>query len=308
MDTFLTIITQLVSFFIMLAAGYIAARFSVMSEKFLDGLSGLVMKVLLPIFIFSNAMNGTTRSDLFTSYPILILTFGMYAGLIIVFYLTAKILRLAGDKSHIFQAAFIFGNAGFIGIPLLTAIYPQQGPLYAVLMSLIDQPILWTYGIYLTTPRDETASFNWKKLVNPALAGVLLALILLLCGIKVPSIIETPLLSIGRASTPLSLIYLGGLLFYSSWKNVLREKEMYVGIAVKMLAFPLLFCWIAGILCGNMDMVRSMSIVSGLPTMATIAMFAKSRGGKYGDYALGLVLITTIVSLFTLAAVSWVIF
>lgn len=308
MNPFLTIVVQLVSFFIMLAAGYLAARLKVVTEDFLSGLSGLIMRILLPSLIFANAMNGASRQDLFTCYPVLILTAAMYAGLILIFFLLARILRLPEGKSRIFQAAFIFGNAGFIGIPLLTAIYPQQGSLYVVLMSLIDQPILWTYGLYLTTPRDGSGHFSWKNFINPALGAVLLSVIFLLCGIRLTSMIETPLLSIGKASTPLSLIYLGGLLYYSSWKEVLKQKEIYAGIVVKMLAFPLAYCAAASLVCRSTDMIHAMSLVSGLPTMTTIAMFAQSRDGKYGNYALGIVLITTVISLLTLAAVSRVIF
>ena len=50
-----------------------------------------------------------------------------------------------------------------------------------------------------------------KRFVNPAFVGVMLALILILLGVKVPDIILKPLHTIGNMATPMSLIYLGGL-------------------------------------------------------------------------------------------------
>lgn len=307
MNSFLLIFEQLAAFFLMMLTGYLAARLKIITKSFLDGLSSLVMKILLPVLIFANAMNGTQRSQLIADFPILLMSLVMYLLLIILFGLLARLLRLPKERGQIFQAVFIFGNVGFIGLPLILGISPEQGAIYVALMSIADQGLLWTYGLYLTTPSGENASFSLKNFVNPALGAILLSIILLIPGIHPPAMIENALLTIGRTATPLSLIYLGGLLFFCDWKPVIRQKELYIGIAVKMILFPLAYYAIASRIVPNTDMVNVMTIVAGLPTMATIAMFAQSKK-KDGEYALGIVLISTVASLLTLTLVAYLIF
>ena len=305
MGAFQVIIQQLVSFLIMLVIGYAACRTSVISGNFLDGLSTLILRVLLPINIFANALNGTSRAELLSCWPILLLSVGMYIGLIGVFAAVSRLLVKERGKRRIFEAAMIFGNAGFLGIPLLLALYPDRGPLFIALMSIVDQTMLWTYGAYLTMPEGGSA-IRLKNFINPALCSVFLVLLFLSFDLHLPETIEQPLLTVGKAATPMSLIYIGGLLYYSNWRPILKERELYAGAGIKMLVFPVLYYFIASKFCGDADMVRTLAIVSALPTMTTIAMLAK-KNGEYGDYALGLIIVTTLMSLVTLSVVSYII-
>ncbi len=304
MEQFYIVLNQLILFFILMIIGYIAVRLRVVGEDFLDGLSRLITKILLPLLVFSNAVSGTTRSQLFECYPILLLTLAFYVCIILVCLLLGRILGLKGDKNRVFRAALVFGNAGFIGIPLITSIFPENGPIYIALMSIIDQTFMWTYGLKLTTPESKKQKFNFKNFINPALCAVLLSLILLLLNIHLPDVFVNALSTMGKAATPLSLFYLGGLFYFCNWKSVLKAKELYVGILVKMVAFPLAFYTITSMICPFHEMVQTISIIAALPTMTTTAMFTKSTN-NHEDYAVGFVLITTAASLITLSIVSY---
>lgn len=310
MNSFYIILSQVIQFFIMLSIGYLATRNAIMDKIFLDKLSKLIMRVLIPLLIFANAMHGTSRDLLFASYPILLLSLGMYIALITTFYFAAKIIKLSGETNRVYQASMIFGNAGFIGIPLILALYPDNGAIYIALMSIIDQIFMWTYGLFLTTPKSKMRGFNLKNFANPALYAVALAIICLLIDLHLPNSIEHALLTVGNSATPLSLIYLGGLLYFCNWKPVLRKSELYVGVILKLLVFPLIYFAIASKLCSDSDMVATMTIVSALPTMTIIAMFTQANHDdkQIGDYVLGLVLLTTLFSLVTLSIVSYIIF
>ena len=77
----------------------------------------------------------------------------------------------------------MFGNVGFMGIPIITSIFPQNGILYISVFTIIDQFMLWTLGVKFTTPQGE-GKFNPKKLINPATVAILLAVVLVLIEIK----------------------------------------------------------------------------------------------------------------------------
>ena len=144
MGQFGVMIGQLVGFLIMLMVGYGCVRLRFYGQTALDGMCSLLLNVLIPVLVFSNAVDGADRAQLAANWGVMLLTAVMYALLILVFWLVAKLLRLRGSHSHVFQASLIFGNAGFIGIPLIMALWPQNGAIYVALMSIIDQTLLWT--------------------------------------------------------------------------------------------------------------------------------------------------------------------
>jgi len=307
LEQFTIVLNQLFNFFVMMLIGYAGARLHILDEALLANISRLIIRLILPILIFANGVNQTTRAQLLDCWPILLLTAGMYAGLITLFWLLARLQGLSGDHGKVYRADFIFGNIGFLGLPLIPVIFPQNGAIYLVVMTVIDQIFVWTYGDWLTTPAGGSSRFSFRNFLNPALGAVVLSVILVMAGIRFPAVLCTPLLTVGRSSAPLSLIYLGGLLHFVDWKRPFRTLELYLGVLFKQILYPLAFYFIAGLLCPNQEMVRMMTMISALPTMTTIAMFAASKNNQ-GEYAIGTVLATTIASLFTLSFVSFVIF
>lgn len=349
MAQFDIVLGQLVGFVIMLIVGYICVRLRFYGTTALNGMCSLLLNVLIPVLVFANAVDGTDRAHLAANWGVMLLTALMYGLLIALFWIVARVLRLNGSHSHIFQAAMIFGNAGFIGIPLIMALFPSTGAIFVALMSIVDQALLWTYGVWLCEPVKEEAtepeqqpqeqseqqlhqrsaqqSLNQpshkgfatritgllSRFVNPAFIGVMLALALIIAGIHVPTMILTPLHTIGAMATPMSLIYLGGLFALTQWWHVLRRYELYVGMILKMIAFPLVFH--AGLtaltstiptLPITVDMIETITLIAGLPTMTTIAMFA-GRKDNMPDYAVGMVLVTTLFSLVSLTVVAAVV-
>lgn len=336
MGQFGIVLGQLVGFGIMLAVGYMCVRLKYYGITALNGMCSLLINVLIPVLVFSNAVDGADRGQLAGNWGVMLVTAVMYALLMVVFFLAAKLLRLRGSRGHVFQASMVFGNAGFIGIPLIMALFPRSGAIFVALMSIVDQSLLWTYGVWLCEPvagetsREERpgnpgdlrahAAFGDKvrsllgRFVNPAFIGVMIALALIMLGVRVPDIVLAPLHTIGAMATPMSLIYLGGLFALTKWWHVLRRYELYVGMVLKMIAFPLflfsLLSWLAGALPWlpvTHDMIETITLIAGLPTMTTIAMFC-GRRDNMPDYAVGMVLVTTLFSLVSLTVVSAVVF
>lgn len=293
---------QLIQFFLMLLMGYLLARFKVVQENFLEGLSRIVTKLLLPVFIFYSTYYGNTRKMVVEGMPVLAYAAGMYCVLMVIFFLLAKYLRLQGERKRVYQALFIFGNVGFVGIPLIQALYPDIGMVYIAMFSIIDQLLLWTYGIWLTDSHGG-GKINPRNFINPAVIAILLAVFCILAEVRLPLVLVNTAATVGRASTATCMIYLGALFYFSDLRNVLREKELYIGILVKMIMFPIVF-W--QVLCRtgiNSEMQGTLVLVAGLPTMTVIPMFAKNGGGE-GEYAIGVTMITLAACLVTLPILS----
>lgn len=362
MGQFGVMIGQLVGFLIMLMVGYGCVRLRFYGQTALDGMCSLLLNVLIPVLVFSNAVDGADRAQLAANWGVMLLTAVMYALLILVFWLVAKLLRLQG-----LTQPRVPGGAGFRQRRIHRHSV-DYGTLAAERRDLrgadVDyrQTLLWTYGVWLCEPVAEMTGGNaigargavangsvngagsvgnagsasnaanggspvavrpslgtrvlglLKRFVNPAFIGVMLALILILLGVKVPDIILKPLHTIGNMATPMSLIYLGGLFALTKWWGVLKRYELYVGLVAKMIAFPLAFYALLTALTGALpqlpithDMVLMITVIAGLPTMTTIAMFT-GRKNNMPEYAVGFVLVSTLFSLASLTIVSAVVF
>ena len=157
MGQFGVMIGQLVGFLIMLMVGYGCVRLRFYGQTALDGMCSLLLNVLIPVLVFSNAVDGADRAQLASNWGVMLLTAVMYALLILVFWLVAELLRLKGSRSHVFQASLIFGQRRIHRHSVDYGTFgPQNGAIYVALMSIIDQTLLWTYGVWLCEPVAET--------------------------------------------------------------------------------------------------------------------------------------------------------
>lgn len=303
MSTFQIMMEQIGLFVIYILAGVILIRTKVLTGETLEPISRFVIKMALPVMIFINTIDGVERETLFRSLSILLIAVVFYVCMFILSLGMAKLFRLEGDRAGIYQAMAMFGNVGFMGIPIITSIFPENGILYVSVFTVIDQFMLWTVGVRLLTPSGK-GKFNPWKLVNPATVAIFAALFLVLTGIKLPQILDTGLQKIGSTASPLAMIYVGGVFACMDIRKYLKEVALYGIVVVKMLLIPIIMYGILRFFPISEEIHLTMSLIAGMPVMTSVVMMANSAGSD-GDYALGGVFITTICGILTLPLICW---
>lgn len=321
-----TTLHQMILFFLVLCIGFIAAKAGVIKRETLPSFSKIVVSVLLPALILYSTYTGVAREAVLGNLSMLLLAAGFYLLMIAVTYVLARLLGLRGDRGRVFQLCFIFGNTGFVGTPLLAAVFPQNGMLYMMLFTLVDQLLFWTYGVYLSTAQGESDHedgfpaghshgphrhphrLSWRMFVSPNTVAMAVAFAAVLAAVPVPQIITDCVGSVAAATPAMCMIYLGALLCYSDWRGALKTRDLYVGIAVKMVLLPIvlgrLLIW-----CGAfpLEMVECFTIIAALPVMTLVPIIA-SKNGHEGDYAAGITVATLVVSVITIPFVAWAAF
>lgn len=307
MEQFFIVLNQIGIFLILIVMGILAVRFGILDEHSLGSVSKLVMRMALPAYIFINTAEGATRQGLAESLLVIPLAIALYLMLFFLSKGLEKVFHLQGNRGHVFRAIVMFGNVGFMGIPLVVELYPDTALLYISLFTILDQGLFWTYGVSLTKPvsdqKEKISLKNLKNLLSPALIAILGATVLVLLNVHLPKILTTTLSKLGAASMPLSLLYIGGMLSMTDVRKVLRCGELYAEIGLKMLVLPLVFFLVMKICQVPPDMAGTMTFLTGLPAINMVAMLAKNNGSD-GDYAVCAVMMTTIACLITLPLVS----
>lgn len=307
MEQFFIVLNQIGIFLILIIFGILAVKFGILDEHSLGSVSKLVMRMALPAYIFINTAEGATRQGLAESLLVIPLAIALYLMLFLLSLLLEKVFQLKGNRSHVFRAIVMFGNVGFMGIPLVVELYPDTALLYISLFTILDQGLFWTYGVSLTKPvsdqKEKISLKNLKNLLSPALIAIVSATILVLLDIHLPKLLITTLSKLGASSMPLSLLYIGGMLSMTDIRKVLRCGELYAEIGLKMLVLPLVFFMVMKLLNVPADMAGTMTFLTGLPAINMVAMLSKNNGSD-GDYAVCAVMMTTIACLITLPLVS----
>lgn len=226
-----------------------------------------------------------------------------YASITAVTFLIAKAMRIRPDRDRVFMFCFIFGNTGFVGMPLLSALFPDTGLLYMALFSIVDQAVFWTFGIWLATARDRKMRFSLKSFLTPNIVALALSLACIAIQVQFPQVICDTLSTVSNATSALCMMYLGAMLCFSKWSLALRCPELYVGIAVKMVLLPVVGGHIMQAIGLPQEFCIAMVVIMSLPIMTVVPMIAKQNGHE-GDYAAGMTVVTLIASVVTIPLVQ----
>lgn len=297
---------QIIVFAILMTVGFIAAKTNVITKEGLNALSRIIVKIILPALIFSIvAGSGVTSKEFLISGRFAIGVFLSYSLLIFSAILMSRLLKLQGKTANIFTALATFGNMGFMGIPLIQAIFKE--PVAQVCISvytLIDMAILWTYGVYLCS-RHQKQSDSWravKNMINPTTVALLIAFIIMILKIRLPDLLMDTISGIGGTSKYLTLIYLGGAMAFVAIKEVVKKPDIFVLTIVKMLFLPIIAYFLLGFFLPQIPRTI-LTLIVGLPSMTTIAMVAATYDSDV-EFATEIIFVTTLASLVTIPAVS----
>ena len=297
------VIRQMIQFLVIFVVGLLAAKGNVISREGLPQIAKVVTKVLMPVWIFCASYFNNDWPMIRDNVIIFAISAGAYLIISLVMKLVAVVMGLKGDRQKAYRFAFTFGNLGMIGIPLMLYLFPETGGLFMALFSIVDQGLFWTYGLYLATDSESTTKLSIRHFLNPNFLAIFAGLILAGLGVKLPALASDILNSLKVGFPCLGILYLGALFFYSNWAEALKRKELYAGIAVKMILIP--------VITGKLLLMTSLPewivyatvLTIALPTMTIVPMVA-SLYGKEGSYTSGITVVTLVAGIFTIPLVA----
>ena len=133
--------------FSLVGLGALVAHLHIMGQKGVEQTSSLVLNVTLPAVIFVTVAVEMSPQML-TSVPLVV---GLGVGLGVVNYtlglLASRVLRMGARRRGVFAFAASCTNTGFLGIPLVGAVF---GPVAAVTAFLFDFATtinVFTFGV-----------------------------------------------------------------------------------------------------------------------------------------------------------------
>jgi predicted permease len=267
----------------------------------------MLLLTTLPAMLFTNfsKINLTPRL-LGNSLLCLLLSIGILLFMLSVGWLSSKIYRLKPGDSGIFRIHSMLGNIMYLGFPVISSLFGNEGLLYASIFALVSNILMWTVGVMtISSGRERSFLQNLKHVFNPNSIAIVAGFILFLLSFKIPKILLDPLSGLGSSNTYLSMMFIGSVIYFASIKKMLGNRSIYILSLNKMILVPLLlvgiFLLLNTILPVKIDnMVISVLVMqAAMPCMVNVVILANYLG-EDDSLATANVFLTTILSVVTL--------
>ena len=203
-------------------------------------------------------------------------------------------------RFRIYNIASCMGNYGFMGVPILQALLPNnpEAMAYSAVACVALNIMAWSAGSAIISQDIRYVSPK-KIFLNPTVISFLVAIPLFVFNVSFPTQLEDAIFIFAKMSTPLSMIIMGMRLALTPFKEVFGDWKQYLVIAVKQLAYPLLILLLLLPFSIDPTVKTSIFILMSCPVASVVLNFSEllHEGEKT---AASLVLLGTSLSALTI--------
>lgn len=287
-----TIITQILIMAILIMVGYVLCKTNFIDKNVTSSISNLLLRFIIPLTIVEAFIGPFSWDRLKQMLIISILGTLAILLLIVIANLFFK------ENQTLEKYASIFSNKGFIGIPIISALFGREAIALVTPIIVVSNVFVWTYGLSLLN--KEKMHFNIKDFItNPSVIGLIIGLIIFVLPFELPYPITQSISSLTSINTPMAMLIIGTYLAEQPIIDVFTNKSAYKVSLLRLIIMPIVILFIVKFLPLEM-MVKNVLVVSmAVPTAANTAMFAQITGSDYSHGA-QIVCLSTILSGLTL--------
>ncbi len=273
---------QVLILYLMVAVGFLCDRTKLFTEKTARLTNNLLFYVITTAVIVKSF--ATTPFTPETAKQLLMASLCAVGTHVLGILLTLPLYRKGKPHDVIYKYACIYGNFGYMALPLAQALLGDEGVLYCSMGVLVFQTFCFTHGISLMNKTEEKTKFSIKKiLLNPGIIGVVLGLPFFLLGIRMPDFVLEPISGIASMNTPLAMILLGTYMSNCGMKGLFSDKNNYFVTLIKNIVVPMIMLVVlkgTGAVTGTL--LVSTLIQASAPVANNTVMFSAMYGHDTG--------------------------
>lgn len=298
---------QMLILFALIFIGYIAMKIHFLPNNANKVIADLVVNITCPattLYAVATSSHAMSNKTVFGILGITALTF---AGLILLATLFTKVLGLKGPQGGVYRFMLVFSNCGFLGFPVVQALFGGDAVFIASIYNLIFQLLCFTYGVNQVAANSGTRNFSPKMLYTPMVITSVLALIFYLADVPFHSTVVDVLETLDQITGPASMLVIGCALAAYPLKQIFGRWQVYVFCVLRLVGIPLLVWGILRLFITDQLILGVMVVLSALPAATNTALLCAKYGGDESTAASGL-FVSTLLSMVTLPLLLRILF
>lgn len=223
-----------------------------------------------------------------------LLAAGCYAFLIASSLLLPRLLHLGPRERGPYRFFYIFSNIGFMGYPLVRAMFGEGAMFHLTIFVLFFQLVCWSYGAQ-TISGEGRFRLSWRILKTPCVLSALLAYAIYLSGVHVPRIVADVVKTTGEITSPLAMLILGCALSQCSLRDVFGRPKLYLLALIKLIVVPLAAFFVLRTFIKDPLLLSLTTVVLAMPAATNATILTYQNHGDDRLAASG-VFLTTLLS------------
>lgn len=291
---------------IFMIIGFTVAKLKVVGKDASGVLSKLENTVFIPALVMGTFMSNFTAEKLGATWRILLFSTVIVLIVIPIATLCTKLASKDNYIRNIYTYGLAFSNFGFMGIPIVSALFPEY-EMYYIIFTLPLWTFIYVWGVPSLLMGEENHSLKdkLKALINPMFIALLIGALIGISGIKMPDFITSVVDTCGDCMSPIAMIITGITFANMDIKKVLGNKGLYFITFVRLIVLPLVFggIYTLGVKLFSLDipayyfvcMLCSQAMPLGLNTVVIPAAY-----GKDTSIAAGMALVSHLLSVITI--------
>ncbi|WP_241159195.1 AEC family transporter [Adlercreutzia sp. ZJ141] len=298
-EGFASIIQQMAVLFSIIAVGYIANKTGLMGREFDKHISKLVLNVSLPAMILASVLDVSeipSRSDILTT---VVLAFFAYLVLIAIAFIFCFVARCRKGMRGVYRFMLVFGNTGFLGFPVVAAIFGNEAIIYASICNLPFNLLVFTIGAWFISSDSEEATpvrVSVRTFATPALIACLATIAFALAGVCAVPFAGPALSTLGSFTTPAAMLIVGSAMANMPVRDLLGNPRLFAMAVVRLLVTPAIIYLTLHAFVSNAVLLGVLVVTCGMPVATNGTMLCYEYGGNSKVMAQG-TFITTVASL-----------
>ena len=306
MENFLLSANAVVPMFLLMAAGYAAREAGILDRGDVFRCNRVAFRVFLPCLLFINIY----QSDLHAAANPGLILFAVI-GVLLVFsvaFVGTKYLEPIENRRGVVAQGIFRSNFVIMGLPVAEALAGSENLGSVTLLIAVVVPLFNFLAVFVLEffrgGKVKPGEVLIEILKNPLVVSSLLGILFQALPVRLPALVETAVLNLGRIATPLQLFLLGAFFRF----NGIRERLLPTAVVttVKLFVTPGLLLSAAAMV--GFRGVEFIALIGVFATPTAVNSFTMVQQMHCGDEELAgnIVVATSAVSMVSLFL--WILF
>lgn len=303
-----SIFMAMIQLFLILIVGWVGQKSGIFPDNAQVVITKLVVYITTPCTVLYSVLSNDNLPGLGTVVELLLISVASYLVVGALSLLAVHLMRVPKKSQGTYVCMMMFSNCGFIGFPVVQAIFGSDAVFYNSVVNIPFYPFLYIFGVYMMIRDSAWQGGAQKKMelklstfLSPCLVASLLAVVFAIGGWKLPGVLTDTIGTIGNITTPGALLVIGISIARQPLRRVLGSPRIYAMALLRLIILPALVWFGLHFFLTDPVLLGVCVVVFAMPTATTVSMLAGEYGADEPSAVQG-VFVTTVLSMVTIPA------